>query len=210
MNNFARVALYSSVAVALVGTSFAVRTLTDESGSAAPDLPFGRTGIEVCVSVAPGLQSDMPPGRAVQLIQAATDEVTSSPRAVELEIDKLSRQVSAGCPNGHADPPEGVGEGRATSMRGRVDQPLKVSTLVFVSSDEQSNELGPNGFGRAPYESVCVGDVCSEVTTALFISRSVLESPEALRTAMVVGLGVDPTGGLYPNGHPPELDGATK
>ncbi len=58
------------------------------------------------------------------------------------------------------------------------------------------------GYSRAAYEAVCEGHVCWETTTALFIAEELLNSKDRLREALVVGLGVDPTGGRYPNGHP--------
>ncbi|MBI2767793.1 MAG: hypothetical protein HYX53_18000 [Chloroflexi bacterium] len=42
-----------------------------------------------------------------------------------------------------------------------------------------------------------------EVSTAVFVTAETLSSPDSLRTAMVVGLGIDPTGGEYPDGRPP-------
>ena len=134
----------------------------------------------------------------------ATDAAVDSPRGRELGVDQLGREVSPGCPDGYVQSPGGVSRDPALpAIRGRVDQPLSVSTLVFVVGEDEAANLGANGFARAPYESVCEEQhTCSEVTTALFVSRSVLDSPGALTTAMVVGLGIDPTAGRYPNGHP--------
>jgi hypothetical protein len=81
---------------------------------------------------------------------------------------------------------------------------------VFVVGDEEAAALGEPGFGRAPYETMCEDHVCSEVSTALFITRSTLESPDALYRALIVGLGIDPTGGTYPEGHPSGVDSPDK
>lgn len=91
------------------------------------------------------------------------------------------------------------------SLKGAVKQPSSISTFVFVmDSEEAALVLGPSGVGRVAYEELCDGEVCMEITTALYVSKAVLESPSELAHAMVIGLGIYPTGGEFPEGHPPD------
>ena len=189
------------------GTTTAVASapaeLTKTITSAPADLPYGRTGIDVCVALSPRLPGAVAPAAAAQLVKTAMDSVATSAAGQKLGLDRLQRSASAGCPDGYVSPPAGIDRDPALpALRGRVTMPLRTSTVVFVVGDDEASILGPVGFARAPYESICDGHVCSEVTTALFVTRAVLESPDSLRLAMVVGLGVDPTGGRYPNGRP--------
>lgn len=115
----------------------------------------------------------------------------------------VPRKVTSGCPGGYVAPPFDAQSNASLSLRRVVDRPLMASTLVFVVGPEDTERLGARGFARAIYESMCDGLTCMEVTTALFITTEVLNSQTQLEVAMVVGLGIDPTGGRYPDGYPP-------
>jgi hypothetical protein len=184
------------------GVAFSLVRAACGSDDSPSDLPFGRSGIEVCVAVSPSATPAVDPGRAAELVKTAAASAIGTDKGKDLRLGQLDLTVAAGCPDGYVDPPADVLSG-AASVKGKVEQPLRTSTLVFVTDDQQAARLGPSGFARAAYESVCEGEVCSEVTTALFVSRGVLESKDTLETAMLVGLGIDLTGGRYPNGHPP-------
>ena len=202
--------IYASAALTIVAASWTARLIQAESRGAA-DAPFGRNGIEVCVSVSPELGGVLAPSSAAKSVQAAVESAIASPAGKALGLADVPRQVIASCPHGHVGAPEAVGEdSKLPALRGVVANPSRVSTLVFVVADSQAESLGSRGFGRVAYETLCEDGTCMEVTTALFIARSTLDSPEALELALVVGLGIDPLGGLYPDGHPPEAEITSK
>lgn len=203
---------YGGLALVMVTASWIGWMLSSNGGSAAgQQAPWARNQIDVCVDVAPDIRSAVSPDAAAQRLESAIESALRSPQAVELGVDRLQSRVLRQCPHGYVSPPADARQVFAAgSIRGRVDQPMSISTLVFVVADEEAAKLSPVGYARAAYESMCEGTVCMEVTTALFVPRSTLESPAALQTAMMVGLGIDPTGGRYPDGHLPEADTQTK
>lgn len=203
---------WTAAVLTAFSASAALRANWSGTAEASPALPYGRTGVEVCVEVSPELKGTVAPNTAAQRVKVAADSASMTSAGAATGLDLLKRSVVPACPHGYVAPSaDAARNGGDPPVRGRVDQPMKISTLVFVVGDSATLRLGPSGFARTAYESVCEdAEVCREVTTALFVSRAVLESPDQLRSAMVVGLGIDPTGGKYPNGHPPEADGSKK
>lgn len=199
-----------AMAVTICSASWAMWGWGAAQSEARIDLPFGRTGIDVCVSLDPSLVGQFDPGRAALLVKSASEEAVKTPAGTALDLDELRLAVRAGCPHGHLQPSPSLGQAELAAVRGAVEQPSTTSTFVFVVPTEQLPVLEKRGYLRQAYESQCDGHVCSEVTTALFISPSVLQSADELRKALIVGLGIDPSGGEFPNGHSAELDPVTK
>lgn len=165
---------------------------------------LGRAAIEVCVAVSPAEASSMDEKELTRRVSDALDAALLDPRAADLGVRGMPRTVVVGCPQGYVAPPADVARDPATvGIRRIVNKPSPTSTFVFVVSDAQAGTVGPRGFARAPYEATCDPSGCMEVSTAVFVTAETLSSPDSLRTAMVVGLGIDPTGGEYPDGRPP-------
>jgi len=166
---------------------------------------YGRDEILVCVS---GSRAGLDVRAAVN---NASREALLDRRADGLGLDGVPLRVLDGCPDGHFDPPAGIGLDRGNwPIHGVVEAASELSTVVFVVAGDAERALGGLGYVRTPYEAICVGHVCAETTTALFVAESLFDDPDALREALIVGLGIDPNGNQSHNGHPDDWEFSPK
>lgn len=73
----------------------------------------------------------------------------------------------------------------------RVDQVPDVARvyLIVVTDEEADRIIGKEAWGRAPYEERCSGDVCLEVSTAVYMREGVLADDTEFARALSRGLG---------------------
>jgi len=197
------------LSILAIGVSWSIWALTSSASQPHADLPFGRTGIDICVSIAPMARSEVTK-TAADRVRVAASAVVQTDAGKELGLNDLPVRVASECPGGYVKPPARADRQESSALRGAVERPSLISTWVFVVDVTGAFDVGTKGFARAPFESSCEQHVCAEVSTALFVTPEVLSSPDALQKAMIVGLGIDPTGGEFPSGHGPELDSVTK
>lgn len=76
----------------------------------------------------------------------------------------------------------------------RVDQVPSVAKLylIVVTDSEADRIIGKEAWGRAPYEERCSGDVCLEVSSAVYIREGVLADDVEFALALSRGLGFTP------------------
>ncbi len=193
--------LFASLAVAIV-VSWAVAFRTrGDSAEAHPHSELGREGLDVCFSLAPDAEIDV--ATFAKDLESALEAVVHDPRSRALDLHTYPRSVTHGCPDGYVAPPAGLANDWASwPVRGVVGEARRESTLIFVAGRRDAAVIGTLGFGRSPYEAVCEGETCYETSSALFLDGASLGTTDFLYNALVVGLGVDPIGGRYPNGHP--------
>jgi len=173
--------------------------------SITPDVN-GRSVLEVCVSVAPTLVALA--ADATHRVQDALKAAVGDSRSQEYELDRWPRRVHEQCPDGYFSPHPDIARdpGLSQTVNGEVSEPPPISLFVFVTDGKDTDVLGARGIGRQAYQDMCHGvHVCGEVATALFVAPWVVEDPELLKGALLVGLGVDESAAyeLYPGGHPP-------
>jgi hypothetical protein len=95
--------------------------------------------------------------------------------------------VVAGCPHGYQPP----AANRDLPVRGYVDAPSDYLIKVFVVPDDDTAALDGHPFRVQPYEMVCESaHVCAEVTTALYVSSSLIGDPDGLFAAIEFATGL--------------------
>ena len=207
--------LFAAGAAGLLISSAGARVLyegTDPSGSKAPSpaeaehaqVEMARERLEICVQASPKLSVDLAALKPQLEIAAAA--AVASPAGTEHGLGSYPLEVHLGCPHGYVPPPADIGRDPALpTVRGPVDEPLEISTLVFLVGDDEARLLEPHGIGRVGYEEMCDGKhTCWEVTTALYVSPSLLGNQDRLLSALIVGMGIGPPPGAHPEGRPPE------
>ena len=96
-------------------------------------------------------------------------------------------KVVANCPQGFQRPPANPNQ----PIRGAVAQPSDYAIKVFVVADNEADLLRGRPFRVAPYEVTCAGQhVCAQVTTALYVSSSLLKNPDELFSAVEFATGL--------------------
>jgi hypothetical protein len=162
-------------------------------------LTSNRTDFRVCVSVPPWADSTQLEAAAHSVAIELDNIHHDSGAWGALDIGSTSTRVVSGCPDGWIHPSGSIGP-KSIVGRGTVSEPTEYRTMVFVVSDK---ELSEQPYQRAAYELLCSGDSCGEVTTALFVTTSTVNSGTALNSALRVGIGLGPIAdGRYPSGHP--------
>lgn len=198
--------------VVAAGAVFAVTSLFGDGDDAEP-----RANL-LCVSAEDGARE----AEAEEQLRTAGATLEDSYNAVTERLRATATQgvippfsppvVTRPCPEGLVKPVVLAGEtGEQVLKRAtrQVESPSRFNVYVLVLPNESDALLGPEGWSIGPYEEICEGGVCREVSTALYISRDALSDTVVAKAALEAAFGWAATLN-YPDGHPSSDDGVGK
>ncbi len=153
-----------------------------------------RTKLLLCVSADPALSDRTLEKQAVTRIKSSLERLSQTDGWRAAEMQGTSFDVESGCPGGYVMPPTNVG-GNSTAKTGHdpVVQPSRFALMVYLVGPNGEAELRGKGAARAAREMMCEPGqhVCSEVTTALFLSPDVIQVDKRVDDALTMVLGLE-------------------
>lgn len=150
-----------------------------------------RTTLSICVD---SKTPDVSNQTLKASIAAALGQVTAHPDFVPAGLAVAPPQVDVGCP-GPARmllPGFNSDSGSATAESANVVQPSEYRTFVFVVPRQTATLPDGNVVHEVPQEYLCEGEVCPEVTTALYLTPGDLSDPVSLVRMLTGAVGLDP------------------
>jgi hypothetical protein len=156
-----------------------------------------RPGLKICVqSLVAGVDTRTIQGR----IQGAMTSVANHPDYQRSGLGRQPLVVDTGCPA----PPTIADPSYRPDMLGapaRVTEPSQYLLFVFIATPEQLASAFSWQPRLVPQELLCDGDVCNEVTGALYLTPTELTDRAILERGLTQGVGLWPVG--RPGGRPP-------
>jgi len=120
------------------------------------------------------------------------DKITSAFKEVKKHRDFDAAGLNAG--GGPVFKPGCSGEPTIRDNKAqKVTKPSPIFTFVFIASEEALSNVPFKHYPRVKsQETMCEGDVCAEVTKALYITPQEIENEEILVQALTFGVGLMP------------------
>jgi hypothetical protein len=154
-------------------------------------LTANRDRLRLCVQAAP--RDPATEGRAVSLIQSALAELKGRhPRWLAAGLKEEQPVVEPGCPSDPALLRPGAEPIVGDPYTSRVTEPSKYRVFVFILPQAEIDRL----FARWPLrqvvqEFICLGHVCPEVTSGLYLSMEEIENRQFLSDALAKSIGLE-------------------
>lgn len=159
-----------------------------------------RNDLAICVETSPDLKAKGHDD--VAAVSQAVQELRARETGWSETQYGDSPTVTGSCPDGYVAPPPARRDRGQSVGPGPTKDPAAERLLVFVADLPSSETGAARDVDYAPYEFLCEGDQCWEVTSALFVSPSTAHDPTALAEALRYGLGFVSPLDRYPDGHP--------
>lgn len=156
-----------------------------------------RPGLKICVeSLVPGVDNRMILGQ----VRSAMTNVAKHPDFQRSGLGRQPLVVDTGC----SAPPTITDPRYHPDMLGapaRVTEPSQYLLFIFVATPDQLAQAFSWQPRLVPQELLCDGDVCNEVTGALYLTPAELTDRAVLERGLTQGVGLWPVGRR--GGNPP-------
>jgi hypothetical protein len=196
---WARIGLSVAVVAAVAGITLAITTLLgvtfqgSEPSTVAGAGTGRQPGVAICVqavNTGAAAAASIEAG-AKSRLEDVLPSVAQNPRWEAAGLAGGPTVIDVGCPSLPPQPAVAFDPPIRAVFGHTVSEPSKYGLFVFVlPRDQLLDFIGDSTSREAPQEVTCEDDVCSEVTTAVYISVEELQDTSFLTATVEHGLGL--------------------